>query len=75
VSKRLPPLLAALLLLALWAAGSGAVAVPAWDTLRILTGRLLGMPELLEGVPAVSAALVWEVRLPRLVTAAGSMSL
>ncbi|GFK94735.1 putative ABC transporter permease protein [Fundidesulfovibrio magnetotacticus] len=71
-------LLAALASLVLLAAGAGAVDVPAWDAARILAARLAGRPEWLEGVPEVSRALVWEVRLPRILTAlavGGSLAL
>lgn len=71
-------LLAALAALVLAAAGSGAVPVDAWDAARVLAGKLAGRPQWLEGVPDVARALVWEVRLPRILTAlavGGSLAL
>lgn len=60
------PALAALVLLA---AGSGAVPVDPLDTARVLAGRLLGLDGLMDAVPEAARALVWDVRLPRIMTA------
>jgi len=59
----------ALAVLALVAAGSGAVPVDPLDTARILAARILGIPSLLKGVPDMAVALVFDVRLPRIMTA------
>lgn len=55
--------------LVLAGAGSGAVPVAALDTARILGARLLARPEWLSGVPDMAAALVWDVRMPRIICA------
>nr|WP_279343463.1 iron ABC transporter permease [Fundidesulfovibrio terrae] len=62
-------MLLALAALILAAAGSGAVPVPMADAARVLAAKLLGRPGWLDGVPEMSAALVWDVRLPRILTA------
>ncbi len=55
--------------LALLAAASGAVDVSGLDAARILASKLLGRGDWLEGLAPTSVALVWDVRLPRIVTA------
>jgi iron complex transport system permease protein len=78
LNRAIPLLALAVLALAVLAAGSGAVSVPAWDTARILAAKLMGRPEWLEGLPPSHAALVFDVRLPRILTAVavgGSLAL
>jgi len=60
----------ALACLILLAAATGAVAVPAAEVARILGAKLLGRPEWLAGLDDMPLRLVWEVRLPRILTAA-----
>lgn len=68
--KGLLPILAlGVTLTAILAAASGAVPVPAADAARVLAGKLLGQEAWLAGVPAMSVALVWDVRLPRIACA------
>lgn len=69
MKKPLPVMLVALAAMILVAAGSGSVSVPAMDTLRILAARLLGRPEWLANASDVAQTLVWDVRLPRVMTA------
>jgi len=69
LSRSLALLLPVLAALVLVAAGSGAVSVPSMDTARILGAKLFGQPGWLTGVPDMSVALVWDVRLPRILTA------
>ena len=62
-------LLLALAALAIVSAASGDVPVGAWNTARILIAKLLGRHELLANVPDTAQILVWDVRLPRIMTA------
>lgn len=69
---------AVLAALIVWAAGSGAVPVPAWDTARVLAGKLFARPLWLEHVASMHAPLIWDVRMPRVATAlavGGSLAL
>ncbi len=77
--RRSPALLIpALAALALLAAGTGAVPVDPMDTARVLAAKLTGLAALMDGVPETARALVWDVRMPRIVTAlavGGSLAL
>lgn len=77
-SGKAAALASALAGLAVLAAGAGAVEVPARDVAAVLAAKLTGREAWLAGVPEMAARLVWEVRLPRIVTAAcvgGSLAL
>ena len=60
----------ALVCLVLLAAATGAVAVPVAEVARVLGGKLLGRSEWFAVVADMPMRLVWEVRLPRILTAA-----
>jgi iron complex transport system permease protein len=49
------------------AAGLGAMRIPAAETARILAGKLLGMENWYAGIAPGTAAVVWELRLPRII--------
>ena len=57
-------------LVMIFSAGLGAVRVSPGDTARILAGRLLGMEALLDGIPSGARAVIFELRLPRIICAA-----
>jgi iron complex transport system permease protein len=57
--------LAGLVILAL---GLGAMNIPADRILRILLGKLSGKADWYAGIPPGMAAVVWELRLPRIIT-------
>jgi len=69
VTRTMLIMLLALAALIVAAAGSGAVPVPVADAARVLAARLTGNAGWLAGVPEMSVALVWDVRLPRILTA------
>ena len=52
------------------AAGLGQMAVPWTDVARVIFAKTFGHPSLFEGVGEVAAAIVWDVRLPRILTSA-----
>ncbi len=56
--------------LMLGAAATGVVPVPAADVAAILGAKLLGQPDWLAGLADMPMRLVWDVRLPRILTAA-----
>ncbi|MDR0662854.1 MAG: iron ABC transporter permease, partial [Spirochaetaceae bacterium] len=57
-------------LVMIFSAGLGAVRVFPGDVARILAGRLLGREALLDGIPSGALAVVFELRLPRIICAA-----
>lgn len=69
MNRSWPALVLALLALVLLSLGSGAVPVGFSDSARILFAKLLGQQQWLDGMPAMATALVWDVRLPRILTA------
>ena len=66
----LPALALALAGLVVLATGLGYIAVSPGQVLRILAARLGGGPEMLAGLDQLLPHVVWEVRLPRILTAA-----
>jgi iron complex transport system permease protein len=60
----------ALALLLLLAAGWGQMAIPPAEAARIVAAKLLGRPDWLSGLAENRVLVVWEVRLPRIATAA-----
>ncbi|HHX73427.1 MAG TPA: iron chelate uptake ABC transporter family permease subunit [Firmicutes bacterium] len=62
-------LLAVLAATAVVATAIGAVAIPPGETLRIIVARLTGQLEL-EGIPANTVSIIWQLRLPRVLLGA-----
>jgi len=60
-------LLAVLLVLS---TGMGFIRIPAADVLRVVAGRLTGDPDWLRGLNEIFPVVVFDVRLPRILTAA-----
>lgn len=60
----------ALACLVILATGMGYIAVTPLEVLRILGAKILGWDELLNGMDPVFSHVVWEVRLPRILTSA-----
>jgi iron complex transport system permease protein len=62
-------LAAALPAVALFSLAQGVMGVPPDWTVRIVAGKLAGLPSLYAGFPAGAAAVIWEIRLPRIICA------
>lgn len=50
--------------------GMGYIEVSSVEVLKIVASKIMGDPELLEGINNIFPYVVWEVRLPRILTAA-----
>ncbi|MBI5522483.1 MAG: iron ABC transporter permease [Desulfarculus sp.] len=66
----LPALLLLVLTLAVVASGLGFIAVSPGQVLRVVAARLPGLEEMARGLDQLVPHVVWEVRLPRILTAA-----
>ncbi len=60
-------LVAALLLLITGSVGLGAMDISYGDTLKIIWGKLIKNPELYSEIPEGAVAVVWKLRLPRII--------
>ncbi len=63
-------LLITLLLVVLISTGMGYIRMTPMQVLKVITGKLLGRSELLKGLNRVFPYVIWEIRLPRILTAA-----
>jgi iron complex transport system permease protein len=59
-----------LLLLAVWATGRGYIEIGAGDVVKVVLSRLTGSEDLLVGMDQTFPYVVWEVRLPRILSSA-----
>ncbi|MBI4797323.1 MAG: iron ABC transporter permease [Desulfarculus sp.] len=66
----LPALLLLLMTLAVVASGLGFIAVSPAQVLRVVAARLPGLEEMARGLDQLLPHVVWEVRLPRILSAA-----
>lgn len=66
----LPALLLTLLALAVAASGLGFIAVSPAQVLRVVASRLPGLEDMARGLDQLLPHVVWEVRLPRILSAA-----
>jgi len=48
----------------------GYIRIPPLQVLRVIMGKILARPEYLKGVDKVFPYVIWDIRLPRILTAA-----
>lgn len=57
-----------LMIILILSIGLGKAIITPHEVVKVLTGKLLFKPELYDGVKAYKVAIIWDIRLPRIIT-------